>query len=112
MAEIKIVQKEPLTLSELADTLKKLGKDLDAIQQKVKDFAIKFSKLNKTEEAKIVDAIKKLGIPRLDEKYIALIVNLMPKNITELRTIFAGSPTNLTEENLQKIMDILKQYAK
>ena len=99
----------------LADMLKgieKKQKELSPIQQRVKDHSIKFSKLNKAEELKLAQDIAGLGIPRLDDEYIALIVDLLPKNINELRMIFAGSKVNLAPESFDKIMDVLKKYAK
>ncbi len=110
MAEIKILDKEALTLSEVGGIVK--GKELSPVQQKVREFTTKFSKLGMTGERALVKDIAALNIPRMDGDHIALIVNLTPKNINELRTVFAGSAINLTEENLQKIMDVLGKHAK
>ena len=109
--EAKILTKEPLGLSSLAGEIKAIENPIP-IQQKVKDFAIKFHKLNKTNEAKVIKEITELDIPRLSKERIAEITNIMPKDVNELHIIFAGSKTTITQENTDKIMSVLKHYEK
>ena len=53
--ELRILNKEPVTMSDLSDELKKIRKkELKALQQKTNDYALKFSKLNKVREAKFI----------------------------------------------------------
>lgn len=111
--ELRILDKEPIHMAELAGELKKISKkELKGLQQKTGDYALKFSKLNKDREAKLYQDILGLEIPRLEVEHIAAIVNLLPRNETELKTIFAGSKTTLAPENIVKILDTLKKYEK
>ncbi len=111
--ELKILVKEPVLMTELANELKVIDKtEIKALQQKTGDYALKFSKLNKDKEAKLFKEILGLEVPRLEREQVATIVNLLPKNETELRTVFAGTKTTVTQENIIKILDTLKQYEK
>lgn len=111
MTDIKFIEKTPICLGALAEEVKKAAEDKEnpiTLQQRVKDYAINFSKLNKEKELKLLKAIKDLEIPLLTDSHMVEIINLMPENLPELRTIFAGSKTTITLENLTKILEVLK----
>ena len=111
--ELKILDKRPINLAELASEMKKIKKkEIKSLQQKTGDYALKFSKLNKDREAKLYNDILALEIPRLDKEHVASIVNLLPKNETELKIIFSASKTTLAPENIVKILDTLNKYEK
>jgi len=114
MADIKFIDKNPISLATLAEELKAVEekKDKVAVQQQVKDYAIRFSKVNKVRETKLTKTIKDLEVPLLTDTHIVQIVNLMPGNLTELQTIFAGSKTNVSAENLDKIQKVIKAHGK
>jgi len=82
----EILKKEALTIAELGDLIKSVKKkDLAPVHQKVGDYSTKFSKLNKDKSAKLKREISKLDIPRLDDEHITAIVNLLPKDMNELK---------------------------
>ena len=115
MSELIIKKSQVLGPAHLASTLKTLEKNqkqINPVQQKTKDYSIKFSKLNKSQESKLFEEIQKLDIPRISKEHIAEIISLLPKDVNELKTIFAGSKTTVTTENLDKILKALKQYEK
>lgn len=86
--------------------------EITPVQQKVLDHSVKFSKLNKDRELKLFEEIKSLEIPRITEDHIASIVNIIPKSVPELRSIFAGSKTTVAPENLDKIQKTVDKYEK
>jgi len=111
--ELKILDQQPVMMAELAGEMKKIGKkEIKSLQQKTNDYALKFSKLNKDREAKLYSDLLGLEIPRLEREHVATIVNLLPRNDAELKTIFAGSKTTVAPENIVKILDTLKKYEK
>ena len=114
MPELKIVKSRMMGLGEIAETIKpKTKKDeLEPIQQKAMDHAIKFSKLNKSQELKLTEELKSLEVPRMTEEHIVAIVDLIPRSISELKTIFAGTKTTIAPENLDKIQQTLSKYEK
>ncbi len=122
--EVKILKQEiigPGYLKEiLEDSEKKLRKaskkgeelSLNSIQQKTKDSIAKFNKLNKDDELKLLRELTDLKIVRLTDNHLAQIITIIPKDIDELKTIFAGSKTTITPEDLEKIQSTIKQYEK
>jgi DNA-directed RNA polymerase subunit F len=114
MPELKIVKSQTMTLGHIASDVKPKTKkeEITPIQQKVLDHSVKFSKLNKSEELKLVEELKALEVPRMTEEHIATMVNILPKSVNELRTVFAGSKTTIAPENLEKIQNTLSKYEK
>ena len=114
MPELKIIKSQPLTLSAVGEELKPKTKreEIPPIQQKVLEHATQFSKLNKSQEHKLIEELKTLEIPRITEEHIVTIVNILPRSINELKIIFAGSKTTITPENLEKILQTLRKYEK
>jgi DNA-directed RNA polymerase subunit F len=114
MPELKIIKSRILTLGEIAEELKPKNKkvELEPIQQKVMDHSIKFSKLNKSQELKLIEELRSLEVPRMTEEHIATIVNILPQAVSELKTVFAGTKTTIAQENLDKIQQILNKYEK
>jgi len=111
--ETKVLKKEPLTFADIISELSKIKKgQITPIQQKVHDFAIRFSKINKAQKDRLVKELRALGIPTLTDAHICTIANLMPRDIVELRSIFTGTKTTITSENLQKVQEALKKYGK
>jgi len=114
MPELKIANSVPFTLGELAEELKPKNskEDILPIQQKVLDHSVKFSKLNKSQEPKLFKELEALEVPRITKEHIATIVNIMPKSVNELRTVFTGSKTTVAPENLEKIQKTIDKYEK
>ncbi len=109
----KIIEKEPLCLPEVNNILSKINKkDFAPVQQKIFDFSKKFSKINKDKCSKLKKDLKDLGIARLSEEHIVQIVDIIPKDLGQLRSIFAGSKTTLTPEQLEQILAAVKKYEK
>lgn len=111
--EVKVIKEQPLLMSEVEESLDKIKKkERLPIQEIVYDFARKFEKLNTEKSKKLIDEIKALEIPRVTEFHIYQIVNLMPKNLGELRSIFAGTKTTITPENMKSMLELIKKYEK
>lgn len=111
--EVKIIKEQPLLMSEVEEGLGKIKKkDRLPIQEVVYDFARKFEKINTEKSKKLIEEIKSLEIPRVTELHIYQIANLMPMNLGELRSIFAGTKTTITPENMKSILEIIKKYEK
>ncbi len=112
--DTKITEREPVSIPEVADFASKIGKvtDLLDMQNKMRIHAKDFSKLSKTDAEKLAKELKELGIIRLAQEQLIQIVSILPKDIAELRTIFAGEKTTIKPEDLQKILDVVKKFVK
>jgi len=106
----KIIKKEPLTLNEVSELLVDLEKsgELSPNQQKIKDFTSKFNKLNKEKTVTLIEELKKAEIPRLTADTIIEMINIMPQNETELKTVLIRNRLTISKENSDKILSIIK----
>lgn len=111
--EVKIIKEQPLLSAEVEKSLGKVKKkDRLPIQEITYDFSRKFAKINTEKSKKLIEEINALEIPRVTEFHIYQIANLMPKNLGELRSIFAGTKTTITPENIKNMLEIIKKYDK
>ena len=113
MAELNIIKENPLTMAEMREKLediKKRDKELGYRGKKVEEYL----SIIKKQKIKTVEALKKdlekLDITRLKEKHIAKISDIMPLDLDSLRTIFAAEPITLKQEDLQKVLDVVKKH--
>ena len=108
MANLEIINENPLSLQELKDKLdqiKKRDKDLNPRGIKVYDYINRFAK---KDTKKLKDSMSKLGILRLKDKHINKIVDISPKEVDELKAILSGENLTLKQEDLTKIVETIK----
>jgi len=109
---MEIINQKPINTSELKEKLeeiKKRDKELTFRGQKVDEYLKKVSKFKKHKELK--EELAKLDIPRLKERHIVKIIDILPKDIDSLRAILVGENLTLKQEDLTKIVDVVKKYA-
>jgi len=111
MTNIELINEVPLTMAELKEKLediKKRDKEISERAQKTIDYLNKFAKLKDKEALKLKEDILKLNIPRLKEKQVIKIIDVMPKDIESLKLIFSADNVTIKQEDLQKILELLK----
>ena len=113
MPEIKIIEEKPISMAELKEELKDIKKrdpELSFRTAKVSEQTevLKIIKLKDAEE--IFEKIQKLNIPRLKDAYIYKIIDLMPQSMIELKNIVQSYSLTVTNDNLEKILEILADY--
>jgi len=109
-----ILEEKPIHLAELKIKLDKIetrDKELGFRATKTKEYLKKFAKLNQKESQELIEKINSLNIPRIKDRQITKIVDLIPTGLDEIRMIFAGEITTITPENMQQILDVVKEYA-
>lgn len=112
MADYKIISKQIISNSEVSNLLNEKSKETELTyrEEKTKDYLKKFSKLDVAKFNKVKEEIITLDIPRLEIDYILKIVDILPKNGTELRSIVSNTGTILVDENVDKIINVLNKY--
>lgn len=111
MGEIEIIEETPLALSEVKKMLGKIekrDKELTARAVKVKEYLDKFAKLDSKKIEEIRKKLEGLEISRLRPRHVNKIIDVMPKDISGLRAIFAGENITLKLEDLKRILECLK----
>ena len=113
MASIKLIQETPISLSEIKEKLHEIeskDKELSFRANKVKDYLNKLVKLDKKTTSELKQKLLSLDIPRLKDRQIIKIIDVLPEDIEELRAVFTGEVTTITQENMEKIVEAVKPY--
>lgn len=95
-------------LKEKLEDIKKRDKEISERAQKTLEYLNKFSKLKDKEALKLKEDILKLNIPRLKEKQVIKVIDVMPNDIESLKLIFSADNVTIKQEDLQKILELLK----
>lgn len=110
MSNYKVISSKPIPNSAVLEKLKKKGEELTYREEKSIEYLKKTVKNSSKNFEKIREELEKLELPRIDEKQYIKIIEIMPKTGTELRSIISNSGMVLVDENVTKILDILKKY--
>ena len=110
----EVLSQEPISGAEVLDEIKKKAKETELTyrEEKIKDYFKKFSKISLSNYKKAHAELVALDLPRFEDSHIIKILELMPQNGTELRAIVSHGGVVLVDENVDKILDILKNYRK
>ena len=102
------------TLGEIKEILENLAKD----EKDEKDentrakstlhYIKKFVKTKPEHAKKLKETLQNLNIIKLNSKFIAKIVDLMPEDAEDLRKIFVGEEINLEQDEINSILETVK----
>lgn len=104
-----IKKQQPLTLTETKKILDKINDSESPRIKKTKEY---LKKVLKKKTAKTDELLKKLneaGITKLKQEYIVKIADIMPETSTDLRNIFAGEELTLEPNEIEKILQVVKE---
>lgn len=111
MSEFEVVEEVPVSLVELKESLKSMKADgpLSFRAEKTNAYLDVFV----TESVKDVKVVEKkimdLNIPRLKDRHIVKIVDMMPKDIDSLKMLLSTETLTIKDEDLKKILDVIPQ---
>ena len=114
MANYEVISKTNISTTEILDSIEKKSKDVELTyrEEKILEFLKKTNKLNLKDFNKAKKELMELEIPRLEEEHMIKVLEIMPTDGTQLRAIVSHSGTILVDENMTKILDVLKKYSK
>lgn len=75
-------------------------------------YAKRFSKLKIEKVKELKEELKKLDIMKLKERHIAKIIELLPEDTEDLRKIFIGEEVSLDQNEIEKILAVVKKHSK
>lgn len=109
--DIEVVDQKPVALAEveiLLENLKSSTKELGFRAEKVRNYVLENNTTKKADADELYKKINELNIPRLRDKLIIKIVDIMPEDIDGLKAIFAGETISLKQDELNKILEVIK----
>jgi DNA-directed RNA polymerase subunit F len=114
MAEIHIVKETPLNMAEMRhrlEEIKKRDKELNFRAKKTEEYLNLASKIKLQKADELKKELQKLEIERLKPTLITKIIDILPKDLDSLRSIFSNEALSLKEDDIVKILDVVKKYA-
>ena len=105
-----IIKKEEISGTEVKQTLEAYseGYELNYEQNITLNHVSRFPRYSPEDTEKIIEELEdKVG---LRHKVAIHIVDLIPKDLSDLRLIFAKEPTQVSKEEMEQILEILDQY--
>lgn len=100
-----IIEKTPLNLNEVKEIVKNLPDDEK--KQTIELYLKKFLKTTSKNSEKITQEIEKLDLLKIKKSHIVKIIDLMPKDSSDLNKIF--DDVSLNEDETNKILKIIKE---
>ena len=115
MSDERIISERPITMVELSedlDNLEKKEKELSFRANKTKSYLKQFVKIKLKDAEELRKKIEALEIPRIKERQIVKIIDMLPESLDELKMLMVGETTTISDENMKKILDVVKDYVK
>jgi len=114
MTKPEILEKQAVSLVEVKSILKKLkGRDEELSYRagKTEEYVNAAVKLKAKEASEIQKQIEALDIPRIKEEHIIKIIDTVPRSLAELKVILQGYTVTISNENLNKVVEIINDVA-
>ena len=112
---MEVLSQEPMPMSQLRETIdkiKKRDKEPNFRVKKIEDYLNSFSQLSPAKSKELIEKLKKLNIPRLKEQHIYKIVDILPAKPEDLKALLQPYTITVNNENIKKIVDVVKGFVK
>ena len=111
----KIISETPISAADvLADleSIKQKDGELNFRAARTHEYLSQFITMKPAEAKKLVAALKELNVPRVREQHIVKLVDVLPTTPADIKTVLQGYAVTITNDNLQKMADVLATHAK
>lgn len=115
MTRPEVIKETPISLSELKSQLGKIKKrdeELNFRANKTEDYLAQFDVLSEAKAKELKGKIKGLDVPRLKEEHVIKIIDILPVSVDSIKTILQGYTLTISQDNMKKIVEVVKGYAK
>jgi len=112
MPDLKMISETPLSLVETKERLKDIKKrdtELGIKATKSFEYLTTFVHLDKKQADELASKINALNIPRLRDRHIVKIIDMMPQDLDSIKIIFTGDNITIKPEDLKRILDVIKE---
>jgi len=112
MSKPIVIQESPVCLAEVKEELGKIKKrdgELNFRANKTEDYLNTVAKISAKKAKDLCKSLEALEIPRLKELHLKKIVDTLPKTLKEVKVVLQGYTVSISNENMQKIVDVITQ---
>jgi DNA-directed RNA polymerase subunit F len=108
---MRVIETKHVSMAEAKDILssREKRKELSYEQKLALEHLNKFTKLKSEQAKKLEEELS--GVIRMSQETLVQILNFLPKNPDELRMIFSREKFSLKEDEINKILEIVKNYS-
>ena len=92
------------------NSVKKSEEELPYRAQKTIEYLENFTKLTKKDLKAMLEEVERLDIPRFKPGHLAKVIDLMPTDIEELKSLFSGEAITIKQEDMKKIVSVLDKF--
>lgn len=106
----EVIESEPITGSQVKKILEDFAEDneLNYEQNLTLNHLARFKRYSVDDAEEIFEKLQDEF--DLRAKVAAHIVDLVPQDLADMRLIFAKEPSNISKEDMEKILELLEQY--
>ncbi len=111
----EIIKEVPISIYELKKEINKIKKrdeEMPIRVGKTEEYLNQFANLTYKDAGALEEELKSLNIPRLKDKQIKKIIDLLPASVEELKIILQGYTLTVSKDNMAKIISVVKKYIK
>ena len=107
----EIIDNEPIPSAKVKEILEEFSEEheLNYEQNLTLNHLSRFKKYSVEDTEEIMGKLQE-EFPNLRTRVVVHIVDLVPKDLADLRLIFAKEPYQPTKEEMEQILEILEQY--
>lgn len=108
---MEVLEEKYVSWHDAKKIMEKKAKDaeLGYEQKNALEHLKKFSKLNDKDANAMREELEKAG--NLKDRHIIAVMNMMPKDMDELRVLFANEVVSISEDQKKQILAAVKKYA-
>ncbi len=112
MANYEIISKELVHPSKVLNHIEQKveEKELTYREEKILEYLKESNKLSLEEFNTAFEELKALEIPRLEDSHLIKILEILPRNGVELRSIVSHGGVVVVDDVVTQILDIVKKY--
>lgn len=111
----KVISDQPLNLYEVKKELKAVKKrdeQLSVRASRVDEYVTMFTPLSEKAATELKEKIKALDVPRMKEEYLDKLIDILPINEEDVKTLLSGYGITVKNENVAKISELISEYRK
>jgi len=112
MTNPEILEEKPIALAEVKGIIKSIEKrdeELGLLSQKTKEHMDSFVNTSAKDYDNLRKGLEGLKLTRLKHEHITKIIDFLPKNTEDLKTVLQAYPLTLPKKDQQAIVDEVKK---
>ena len=109
----QIIEEQALTMAEVKEHLAKIKKrdeELNFRANKTEENLNTVVEIKPAKAKELKEKLEELSIPRLKDVHICKICDILPDTVDELKVVLQGYTITVTNDNMKKIIDVVKNY--